>query len=132
MAVLPDRSKLDSHLLRHFFECISFQTSEAVGFPIQESPFPGRPHDRACEARSDAPLLCVPEITTGASGRGSLSLILVLVVEVKEGVAFDQVQVEETAGGDDGADFEFAGDLLKCVLLIPDGRPIGPQLIAGH
>ena len=57
---------------------------------------------------------------------------LVNFVEGKEGVAFNELQVEEAAGGDDGAYFESEGDLLIWVFLIADGRPVGPQLFLGH
>ena len=123
---------MNSHLLRQFFEGISFQTGEAVGFPIQETPFGGRPGDSACEARTDAPTLCVPEVSAGTCGGLSFTLRLVLVVEGKESFAFDELQVEEAAGSDDGADFEYAGDLLMWVFLVADGRPEGPQFFLGH
>ena len=93
---------------------------------MQEPPFRGRAHDSACEARPDTPFLCVPEISAGTCGGVSFTLRLVLFVEGKEGFAFDELQVEEAAGGDDGADSESEGDLLIRVFLIADGRPVGP------
>lgn len=99
---------------------------------MQETPFGGRPHDSACEARTDAPSLCVPEISAGTCGGVSSTLRLVLFVEGKEGVAFDEFQVEKAAGGDDSTDSKTEGDLLIGVFLIADGRPVGPQLFLGH
>ena len=99
---------------------------------MQEAPFGGRPRDNVCEAWTDAPSLCVPEISAGTCGGVSFTLCLVLFVEGKEGFAFDELQVEEAAGGDDGADFESEGYLLIRVFLIQDGWPVGPQLFLGH
>ena len=99
---------------------------------MQEPPFRGCRRDSVCEARTDAPFLCVPEISAGTCGGVSFTLRLVLFVDGKEGFAFDELQIEEAAGGDDGADFESEGNLLIWVFLIADGRPVGPQLFLGH
>ena len=121
----------DAELAEHV-EGVSFQTGEAVGFPMQETSFGDRPRNGACEARTDAPLLRVPELAAGTCGGVSFALRLVTFVEGKEGFAFDELQIEEAAGGDDGADFESEGNLLIWVFLIADGRPVGPQLFLGH
>ena len=118
--------------LAELVEGVSFQSGEAVGFPMQETPFRGRHRNSVCEARSDAPLLRVPESSAGTCGGVSFTLRLVSFVEGKDGVAFDELQVEEAAGGDDGADSESEGDLLIRVFLIADGRPEGPQLFCGN
>ena len=125
-------SNSEPHFLWHLLKCVAFQVGQAVGFSIQQPPFPDGTCHRGSKAWADAPSLRIPGIYAGLIGWARSTLFYVVFVEAEECIQVNQFKVERASGDDDAANFESAGDSLEWIVFQPEGGPECLQLLGGH